>query len=374
MERSYPVVFLALFAVVTIAALLVAGSVSGTAFNTYNPAWDGTSELRSLGDDTGARIDIVQETAYYQTTDPQGTVVFILSPDSAYTPDEVTAIQEFVAEGGTLVVAGDFDRETNQLLADLGVESRLDGARVRDERNYERSPALPHARNTTAHPYTADVDQLTLNHATVLRFTDTSANTTLTNADVNATTRTGANGTIRLVNTTSFAYLDTNGNDELDDNETLQTYTVVSIEQVGRGDVITVSDPSLFINAMLDQGDNRRFAANILTAHDRVGVDVSHTSELPPVAWTVVTIRNAPLVQLIGGVTLVLVVTRWRRVVAAGETLLDRLTDPESEPPAVSQDALLESLEKRYPEWDDQRVRRVAQTLIHREEKSQADE
>lgn len=371
MERSYPVVFLAVFAAVTIAALLVAGSVSGAAFNTYNPAWDGTSELRSLADETGARTDIVQDTAYYRTTSPEGTVVFILSPDAEYTPEEVAAIREFLAQGGTLVVAGDFDRQTNQLLADLGVATRLDGTRVRDERNYERGPALPHATNTTTHPYTAGVDQLTLNYATVLRITDTRANTTRIGANV--TTRTDAN-TTRLVNTSSFAYLDANRNDELDDNETLQTYTVVSLERVGRGEVITVSDPSLFINAMFEQGDNRQFAANILAPHARVGIDVSHTSGLPPVAWTVVTIRNSPLLQLVGGATLVLVIARWRDVTDAGRTLLDRLTEPESDPPAVSQADLLESLQERYPEWDDQRVRRVAQTLIHREEKSQADE
>jgi len=355
-ERSYPVVFLAVFALVTVGAVVVAGSVSGAAFSTYNPAWDGTAEMRSLAQETGVRTDIVRDTEYYQTTDPEGTVVVVLSPDTAYTADEATAIREFVDRGGTVVVAGDFGDPTTQLLEDLDVAARLDGTSVRDERHYERSPALPRATNVTTHPYTTAVDQLTLNHATVVRFGDSNTNAT------------------RLVNTSSFAYLDTNGNGELDDAETLRTYTVAAVERVNGGSVVTVSDPSLFINAMLDREDNRQFARNVLGAHDRLGVDLSHAGGLPPVAWVVVTARNSAVVQLVGGAALVLGLARWRRIADAGQALLSRLTGPEPEPPTVSRDALLASLQQRHPEWDDHRLRRVVQTLIHREENSETDE
>ncbi len=355
MERSYPAVFLGLFAVVVVCVLVVAASVSGTAFSTYNPAWDGTSELRSLAGQTDTRTDIVQETEYYRTADPEGTIVVILSPETPYTGQEVAAIQSFVDRGGTVVVAGDFGTAADQLLAALDAGARLDGALVRDERHYEQGPALPLATNVTAHAYTTDTTQLTLNHGTVLRTDD----------DENVT---------RLVETSSFAYLDTNRNDELDDTETLATYPVVAVERVGSGEIVAASDPSLFINAMLDRDGNRQFVRALLGAHDRMGVDVSHAGGLPPAAWVVVTIRDSTILQLGGGLALVLAIARWRRVADAGRALLDRVTAPEPDPPAASWDELLAGLQQRYPEWDEQRLRRVAQTLMNREENSRIDE
>jgi len=75
----------------------------------------------------------------------------------------------------------------NALLSDVGATARLDGALLRDERNYYRSPALPVAQPVEEHPYTSGATDLTLNYGTAVTPND-------------ATT---------LVRTSEFAYLDT---------------------------------------------------------------------------------------------------------------------------------------------------------------------
>lgn len=354
-DRPYPVVFLAVFTLVTVGALVVAASVSGTAFNTYNPTWDGTSEMRSIAERTGTETDIVRDSRYYRAADPTNAVVFILSPDSAYTAREVAGIREFVRGGGTVVIAGDLDTlTTNRLLDELGVTSRLNGSLLRDEENFYRGPSLPRATNVTRHPYTTNVPQLTLNHATVV--------------DVDS-----PNGT-RLVNSSSFSYLDANRNGELDDTETLREYTVVSLERIGRGQVVTAGDPSLFINAMLDQEGNRQFVRNILSAHHRVGIDVSHTGGLPPVAWFVVTVRESLLLQFIGGSVLVLGIAHTGHIVRGVRILRKRVGSSEPDPPTVSREELIASLRQRYSEWDDRRLHRVVENLIDGDENARTDE
>lgn len=354
MERSYPAAFLGVFALVTVGALVAATSLSGAAFSTYNTAWDGTSELRSLAQESGANVDVVRDVSDYRTTDPNGTVVFVIAPESTYTDEEAATIRSFVEAGGTVVVAGSFGPDANGLLADLAVASTLDGALVRDERHYDAGPSLPRATNVSDHPYTREVDALTLNHGTVIRMD-------------------GSNATA-LVNTSGFAYLDANGNDQLDDSETLETYTVVSRERVGRGHVVVASDPSIFINAMLDREGNRQFARNLVDEHDRVAIDVSHASGLPPTAWAVLTVRDSTVLQLLGGIGLVAFVAGRHRLADRGRAVLDQVTSPTPDPPSVGREELIESLARRYPHWDDERLRRVAQTLIHPEKNSKTDE
>lgn len=354
MQKSYPLVFLLVFAGVVGVALVGAASVSATPFGTYNPSWDGTSDMRSLADQTGAETHIIRDAEYYQTTAPEGTVVVLLSPESAYTTSEVATLRTFVEQGGTVVVAGDFGSTTNRLLRDLGLGSRLHGALLRDEREYAEGPSLPRATNVTRHPYTADVSQLTLNYATALRVTDENVT--------------------HLVETSQYSYLDTNRNDELDENETLRRHTVATVERLDRGRVVVVSDPSVFINAMLDHAGNRQFVTNIVETHDRLGIDITHSGGLPPAAWLVVTIRQSPLVQLICGTLLLFLVFNARRIVTGVEEWSEQSGRPMSAQPAVNADELLASLRHNHPDWDEERLERVAQTLIQREENSRTDD
>jgi hypothetical protein len=342
------------FAAVTLVVLLVAASTSATAFGIYNPAWDGAAELRDAAESTGATSTIARETTAYDSVAPNETVSFVLSPNREYTAAERQRIETFVRGGGTLVVAGDYGPQANALLRGLGSEARLDGRPVRDEEFYYRSPAMPVARNVTNHSTVADVPRLTLNHGTAV---------TPGNASV-------------LVRTSGYAYLDADRNGQLDASDPVASHPVATTERLGRGTLVVVGDPSVFINAMLDRPGNRAFVRALVASRSHVMLDYSHTAGLPPLMSVVLLVRETPLLQFLCGAVGTLAVyatlrrdalTTLRNEAAAAlpnwatATLGDKTTGDSTDRSsvAVTDGELSDYLRERYPDWDDERVRRV---------------
>jgi hypothetical protein len=230
MDLDYPWVALAAFTVAVLLALVVAGSTSGSAFGAYNPSWDGTAEFRSLAGETDTDQTVARNASVYRMTEPNDTLAVVLSPESPYDDSERAAVRQFVQEGGTLLVAEDLGPNGDRLLRAVGADARFDGDRLRDERNYENGPSLPTATAVADHPYTADVDTLGLNHATAI-----SGNVTDQTAVNNQKGTENATNATVLVESSPYAYLDRNRNDELDDDETLARSPVVTVESVGKG-------------------------------------------------------------------------------------------------------------------------------------------
>jgi len=344
-DLTYPRLLLVGLVVVIVAAGVVGLSTSSTAFGSYNSKWDGTSDLRTVAISSGATTDLTQSTDAYSSHTPTETTAFILSPTDTYGSSDSAHVSTFLERGGTVVVADDFGGNGNALLAQLGVTARFDGRLVRDEHRYYRSPNFPVATNVSEAPATANVSRLTLNHATVVE--------------------PGPNSSV-LVTTSGYAYLDTNGNQELDDNEPLQDRPVVVREAYGDGEVVVVSDPSIFINSMLESPDNQLFARNLIADDTTVVFDYSHRSGIPWAVAVVHTIADSPLFQLVViGLLTGVCVLAWRdrgdgiRQILTGETT-DRL-EPAS---GLSQADVLERVTARHPEWDAERVERVAKGIM----------
>ncbi|MFB6227414.1 MAG: DUF4350 domain-containing protein [Halobacteriales archaeon] len=364
MEVNYPRAVLVGLAIALVLGVVVAASTSGAAFGAYNPAWDGASDLREIGTDAGADVEIVRNVgndSAYAIGDPNDTIAVVLSPDQAYTPAEADRVRAFVEAGGTLLVAEDVGSRGNDLLAATGATARVDGGLLRDERNHFRAPALPVAGNVSEHNLTDGVEGLTLNYGTPVE--------------------PGAAST--LVRTSEFGYVDRNGNEELDDAETLRSYPVVTVEPVGNGQVIAVGDPSLLINAMVEREGNRAFVENALGAHDRVLLDYSHTANIPPLRLALLVFRETPPLQALVGMLGVGGIALWVR--GDTERLRDRLetiaarasvpgfdrtlarNDSERRP-GLSRAELREYLAERHPEWDEDRIERVIRGVLHTED------
>lgn len=345
-DWEYPHLLLAGLVFTVLVTGVVAASTSSTAFGAYNPAWDGAADLRQQADAVDTEVETALNTTSYLSSPANQTIAVVIAPDEEYSRLEVGRIRSFLARGGTLVIAEDFGQPGNSLLADLGSDTRVDGTPVRDEREYYRSPALPVATNVSEANETTGVDQLTLNHGSVI-------------TNRSASNQTNSNMTV-LVRTSEFAYLDKNGNEELDDTEEMRRHPVVVREEVANGTVYVVSDPSMFINAMLDQPGNRRFVRNLFDAHDRMLLDLSHQSSQPPLAVALLMIRDMPLLQVFLGVFGVIAVIGWFDIrTTIGSWINRRQGDIVDSTGQVDRDVLAAYVERRHPDWDEAKVRRV---------------
>jgi len=337
---SVPQVILVGLAVAIGVTVLFGGLTSATAFGTYNSGWDGVSELRAVASNADSETMVVRNTTAYDTVQAESAVSFVLSPDSRYSDAEATRVEWFVRRGGTLVVAEDVGTHSDPLLERIGADARFAAARLRDERNQANSPTMPIARNSTGNGYAAGVDALALNHGTAVK---------------------PGNATV-LVNSSSYAYLDGNGNDRLDASETLRQYPVVTRERHGEGEVIAVGDPSLFINTMLDRQDNRAFASNLVSTHRVSLFDVSHLSTLPPLVAAQFALRDSPGLQIGLGLALVVAVTYAGLVPRLRERVRSRgRMDDAFEP--VDDESVAAWIRAQRPEWDRERARRVSEEI-----------
>jgi hypothetical protein len=344
-ELTYPRLLLVGVVLVTSLTLVFAVGTSSSAFGSYNYGWDGTSELRTTATESGADIQVGRSTTAYRDRDgidATDATAFVIRPTRPYTEGETEPIREFLDNGGTVVVGADDSAAPNQLLAELGAESRFDGRQLRDNQRYYLSPALPVASNVEESPLTQDVSQLTLNHATAIE------------APENGTT---------IVRSSGFAYMDTNANGELDDWETMDRRPVVVSEDVGAGRLILVGDASVFINAMLDRPDNQQFTRNVLTDSEVALLDYSHREGLPIAIEFVLLAAGLPIVQALPVVVL---------AVVAGAIWVGLPTRPDrkredlpggTEPTDASYEITVSRIADRYPEWSDERVKRVAKSI-----------
>jgi hypothetical protein len=355
-EWDVPRVLLVGLVVATLLGVVVAASTSSAAFGLYNPGWEGTSELRSVADDAGTEPTVARNVSVYDRAG-DGTVAVVLAPDRPYSDRDLATIRAFLARGGTLVIAEDVGAGGNELLRGVNATARVNGTLLRDERFNFRSPALPVANNVTDNEtLTQGAGRLTLNYGSVVEPGD--GNTTV------------------LVRSSGFAYLDADDDGELDETERLASRPVATVESVGRGRVVVVSDPSLFINTMLERSGNRRFARNLLASEDRLLLDFSHTADLPPLTLALVTVRNAPPLQTLVGFLAIGVVGAWGAGAFGrirGSLRRFRRERPSDTSP-VSEADLVAYLRDQHPDWDESRIRRITKGISTERSEGGADD
>lgn len=281
-EWRYPRILLAVLLGVILLSMLAGGTIATSDYSVFNAGWDGASTVKQLAVETGSDPVVLLETARYQELDPNSTVAIVLSPESTYAESEQELLRSFVEQGGTVVIADDFRPHSNTVLSGIGASARIDRQPVRDQYARTQTPAFPRATRISNHTLTANVSALALNYPSAV-------------TSNNATT---------LVKTSNYTYLDANYNAELDENESVQPYPVVTRESVGDGHVIVMSDSSVFINAMNEKPGNRQFISNIIDRHETVALDYTHSGSQPPLSVALVYLRRIPYLQAGLGVLL----------------------------------------------------------------------
>lgn len=356
-DIGYPRAVLVGLAIAIAVTLAVAAGTSTAAFGVYNPTWDGAADLRATASAVGTESEVVLNASRYGSVQQDDTVAVVLAPEERYGETDLASIRAFVRSGGTLVVAEDFGEHSNGILQAVGADARFDGTLLRDERYNYRSPAMPVARNVSEFSnvsnvsdgtnatlaghatLVAGVDALTLNHGTVVHPDDATV----------------------LVRSSGYGYLDGNANGDLDEDERLRSYPVATVESVGEGRVVAVSDPSLFINVMLDRPGNRQFARNLVASGDRVLLDYSHAGRLPVLAVAVLVLRQRPVLQVVLGLAGLVAVGAWGRGLFGAVAQRLPWRGPERPPSRDGTDAadaadVTAYLRRTHPDWDEEAV------------------
>ncbi|WP_254533383.1 DUF4350 domain-containing protein [Natrinema gelatinilyticum] len=360
---DWPRILLYALVITVLVTLGTVAATSSTAFGPYNPSWDGSSDFRQdAEDDLTVESHLLRDTAQYEELPANETVAFIIAPDEPYEGEDAERIEEFVAEGGTLVVLENFDKTGNTLLADIGAEARVDGQLLRDERHHFRGPTMPVATSVENYTLTTNIEQLTLNYATAIKPGDATV----------------------LVETSDFAYLgpeDANLNEQ---NE-LRSYPVATVENVSDGKVVVVGDPSITINAMYGEPDNTAFVRGLYADADHVIFDRSHGAGVPPLTAAMLATRGSPLLQLLVGtvgIGFVAAVSKIR-VTSALEAVQSRLParfQPArnriggTNSPGFSDAERAEFLRRQHPDWDEDQIQHMITALNHPRSETETDE
>ncbi|MEM0336016.1 MAG: DUF4350 domain-containing protein [Thermofilum sp.] len=214
-----------------------------------NPGWNG---LQELARSRGALEAPLTELA---ALDPRNYTLLIVGPSKSFTPGEVLAVRAFLAKGGRVVIADDFGT-ANELLEAIGAPVRLTGGLLVDPLLNLGARELPLAYWSGR--------RLALNYATALNVT-------------------GCAGCRVLAASSFFSYLDLDGNGVHDEGEPAGPLpTAVSLSFRG-GELVVVSDSSIFINSMLGREGNALFLEHLLRS-TAPAIDNSHWEETPLVA------------------------------------------------------------------------------------------
>ena len=289
-EVSAPTLVVVALAVAVAIAFVVGGATSAVAFSPFNPGWEGLSELNDIADEAGIERETIATADAYDDLSGEGTVVMIIKP-GPYEENEVAAVADFLDRGGTVVIATRDPNTGGALLAGVGSDVAVDGAPLRDEIEYDPTPDFPRVTSVANESVAAEAEGMTLNHGTALTLS----------------------GTARPVaNSSEFSYLNRTGEGVPPSQDALGARPVVAVDAVGNGTVIAVSDPSVFINAMLDREENRALATGIVTEGDRVVLDRS-TEDIPPLAHLLIVIRASPLVATGLVVGFIGILIAWER-------------------------------------------------------------
>ncbi len=189
-----------------------------------------------------------------------GKTLLIVSPRKNFTGVESAQVLAFLHSGGTVVVADDFGN-ADSLLEDIGSPIQVDPVLLCQYEDYYVNQTFPIITNvSSSSPYTRNVGQLVLNHPASLNIT----------------------GDVEIIASSSDrSWLDYNGNLSLDSDERMGTYPIAARADYAGGELLVISDPDLFVNSMLDKGDNAAFMSDVFKG--TVLVDVSHGMGVTPV-------------------------------------------------------------------------------------------
>jgi hypothetical protein len=280
--------FVLLAAVLLLTAHLTSNNLE---FSHYNTGWNGTSVFFS-GLDRHRVTDIIDPAglASYRNS----TILLIIAPERQPTGQETAAYRAFLERGNTIFLADDFGTG-NAILSGIGSRiSILPGNLSSLDRAYG-DPYTVVVYNVTNVSPVESLSAVVLNRAAPLE------------------------GGTPLLRTSFLSWTDNNGNERIDSDETMGTFSVMAKEKIGNGELIVLSDPSIFINSMQDldeKYDNRKLIGNLveregLVLIDRMNSRTTGTEGLSTILHVMKTTLNTKMLFIV--VLLLIAAVTWKR-------------------------------------------------------------
>lgn len=320
-------------------------------FSMYNTRWNGASGLAGNVYGTGDLVpafslatgeeDAVLAHRSFASYDlaPEETTVLALGPSKDLTGEEAAWLSTFLEKGGRLVVADNFG-SGNAFLQAAGAETRIHGDLVADL-VYSKQPPFVVVTDIEDHPATGGASEVLLDHGSIVE--------------------PGRNATV-LMRTGASAWLDGDLNRVQDPGEASGPFPLMAIEPVENGTVLSVSDPSLYINGMRDEADNTRFSTGLVAwmaeGNRVVLIDEAHRAYPDPVRFLGVTMGDVDerVAWVLGLLAFALFLTfavgrpeAWlRRSSSRVQGLIGRMVPEEGQ---TTHDPV-ETVAKRHPGWN----------------------
>ena len=188
------------------------------------PYWNGLSGLYSVYEPVRLR-DLGDWDKHLSPA--SNSTLFVIGPSSDFDEFDGIAVYDFLVDGGRVVLMDDFGTG-NQLLELLELDVRFDGSLLEDPLFYEGDYGFPVILDIDFE----DVDEIVMNLPTGL---------------------THEGGVI--ASSSPFSYLKTGDQINSDD---MGAIPVIVSESIGEGEMIVISDSSLFINSMRSYKDNEK--------------------------------------------------------------------------------------------------------------------
>jgi hypothetical protein len=240
--------------VILMAGIALTAHLSTTTleFSRHNYQWTGTSGFFALLEEADARE--VHDLA--DLTGSSQSLLLLIAPDTTFSPEDITALRGFLEGGNTLFIA-DETGTGNSLLQGFGSSITIQPGYLCSVDMEFRDPHLVIATATGSDAILEGVSGIATNRPAVLEGGD------------------------MLLSSSFFSWMDVNGNNRIDTNESFSRYGILAREPVGNGMLYVLSDPSILINGMLDATparDNTRFIENLLSVYPDILVDQTHSA------------------------------------------------------------------------------------------------
>jgi hypothetical protein len=226
------------------------------AYHPLNHDWNGCSRIANITPNAALLLS-------YNKPLPNSTFLLaIIGPSVNFTERESVSIGKFLTDGGVVLLADDFGTG-NSLLEGLNVTARFSKEPMADLYYYSKSQDFPVITDFYTSPATDNLNAIVLDRPSYISL----GNSILVT---------------RIGSSSPFSFIDQSGSGNPSTNETINSYTVLATIRIGKGIMLLVADPGMFINDMIGLYDNMRLFQNALKMGDgSVIFDTAHLTRAP---------------------------------------------------------------------------------------------